>query len=275
MIEIPTGLPSEIVPLSWLIGEWRGQGMIEYPVDGEQRLHPFTQYIRFRDDGLGGLEYEARAELISTDAAPDASAPGTDASGLDGTHSGGTARTGGGIAAPIGAGAPTGIDTSATESGEPETSPLAVELGFWRLARPRDAGDTGPGMLPPSRESSFPDVDSVETLRDENDAFPLEVSIAHPTGVVEQYSGTIAGPRIDLATSGVLRAEGTADYRSATRMYGLVGGRLFWAWDIEALGTELQTHASAQLDRVIPATDDGTDPADPAPAAGSAAGAAS
>lgn len=222
MIEIPTGLPSEIVPLSWLIGEWRGAGMIEYPVEGEQRLHPFSQYLRFRDDGLGGLEYEARAELISTGAA--------DAAEVDAS----------------------GAETAAAESAaEPETSPLAVELGFWRLARPRDAGDTGPGMLPPSRPTSFPDVDSVEALRDANDAFPLEVSIAHPTGVVEQYRGTIAGPRVDLETSGVLRAEGAADYRSATRMYGLVGGRLFWAWDIEALGTELQTHASAQLDRVV------------------------
>ena len=76
------------------------------------------------------------------------------------------------------------------------------------------------------------------------------MTLAHPTGVSELYYGMIRGPRVDLATEGVVRSSGSAEYRSATRMYGLVQGRMFWAWDIAALGGELATHASAQLTRV-------------------------
>ena len=32
MIEIPTGLPAELVPLSWLIGVWEGTGVIDYAI---------------------------------------------------------------------------------------------------------------------------------------------------------------------------------------------------------------------------------------------------
>ncbi|MGO1545628.1 MAG: FABP family protein [Gulosibacter sp.] len=131
-----------------------------------------------------------------------------------------------------------------------ESSPLTAETGFWRLARTHNDGDVGPGFLPPTAEPSLRNAEDVETLRNAEDGFDLEVSIAHPTGVAEQYYGMIRGPRIDLATNGVLRSENAKDYQAATRMYGLVNNQMFWLWNIKALGQELATHASAQLSRV-------------------------
>ena len=97
-------------------------------------------------------------------------------------------------------------------------------------------------------------VDDVEALRNAAGGFDLEVTLAHPTGLAEIYTGTITGPRIDLATSSVQLAEGAHAYESATRMYGLVNNMLFWAWDIAALGQELATHASGQLSRITTET---------------------
>jgi len=32
--ELPTDLPADIVPLSWLLGIWEGSGVIDYTADG-------------------------------------------------------------------------------------------------------------------------------------------------------------------------------------------------------------------------------------------------
>jgi len=202
MIEIPTDLPPEIVPLSWLLGVWEGTGVVEYEVHGEQRVHPFRQRVSFSHDGLGYLNYSAFVWLQEG------------------------------------------------EGDFPETTPLTAETGYWRIARERDDSDTGPGYLPPSAPSKIADADAVEGLRGEDNAFPLEVSIAHPTGVVELYLGSIRGPRIDLASDAIVRSAGAKEHTASTRMYGLVGGKLLWAWDIAALGQELATHASGQLEKV-------------------------
>lgn len=201
MMEIPVDLPSELVPLTWVIGTWEGNGMIEYKVGEQLRKHPFRQRVEFRHDGQPFLEYRSHVWLLD-DSDPDA------------------------------------------------ISPLTSETGYWRLARTRTDGDVGPGMLPPTAAASIADADGVEALRNEHDGFDLEVTLAHPTGISEVYYGMVRGPRIDLATEGVLRTAGAKEYRASTRMYGLVNNQMFWAWDMAALGQELATHASAQLDRV-------------------------
>jgi len=90
----------------------------------------------------------------------------------------------------------------------------------------------------------------VETLRNAQGAFDIEVAIIHPTGVSEFYLGQAKGPRIDLATDAVVRSATAKPYAAATRLYGLVEGHLLWAWDMAALGQDLRTHASARLARV-------------------------
>ena len=136
----------------------------------------------------------------------------------------------------------------AEAGGEP--TPLVTETGYWRLARALGEGDQGPAMLPARGASRYTDADSVETLRNADGGFDIEVSLVHPGGVSELYLGQVKGPRIDLATDAVVRGSGAKDYSAATRLYGLVDGHLLWAWDIAALGQDLRTHASARLAKV-------------------------
>ncbi len=68
MIEIPTGLPAELVPLSWLIGVWEGTGVIDYAVGEERVSQEFGQRISFSHDGLPFLNYSSYTWLIGGDA---------------------------------------------------------------------------------------------------------------------------------------------------------------------------------------------------------------
>lgn len=126
-------------------------------------------------------------------------------------------------------------------------TPLATELGYWRLSRTLLPEDAGPGLLPGSDVRPFDTAQSVEALRTSSGGFEIEAQILHPDGISELYLGQVKGPRIDLATDAVLRTSGAKDYAAATRLYGLVESHLLWAWDIAALGQDLRTHASARL----------------------------
>jgi hypothetical protein len=128
--------------------------------------------------------------------------------------------------------------------------PFVSETGYWRLARDIRADEPGPALLPPTAPPGVVGVDDVEALRDEDGAFPLEVSIVRPDGVSEVYLGRVTPARIDLATDAVVRTVHAKDYSAATRLYGLVEGRLLWAWDVAALGHPLASHASGTLERV-------------------------
>ena len=94
--------------------------------------------------------------------------------------------------------------------------PLAAEAGYWR---PRPEGQ-------------------------------LEVTLAHPTGVVEIWVGSAGGGKIELQTDVVARTESAKEYTAGHRLYGLVDGDLFWAFDMAAMGLPLQSHASGRLKRV-------------------------
>ncbi|EYT65944.1 MULTISPECIES: FABP family protein [Curtobacterium] len=131
-----------------------------------------------------------------------------------------------------------------------EHTPLAAEMGYWRIDRPTEPGDRGPAMLLGEGPTPFSTVESVEALRNTTDGFDVEAAIIHPTGVNELYVGRVLKGRIDLSTDAVLRSPNAKDYSAATRLYGLVEGKLFWAWDIAALGRELTSHASGQLAKV-------------------------
>jgi len=197
MIELPAHLPSELVPLSWLIGLWEGTGVVHYKVGDDVLEHEFGHRLSFSHDGLPYLNY-----------------------------------------------------TSYTWSLDDELTPHATETGYWRLARPAEAGDQGPGMLPGEGPRPYTTAEEVETLRNAAGGFDIEVSIVHPRGVSELYLGQVKGPRIDLATDAVMRTATAKEYSAATRLYGLVDAKLLWAWDIAALGQDLRTHSSGTLTRV-------------------------
>ena len=197
MIEIDASVPSELAPLSWLIGLWEGTGVVHYTIGDEVREVEFGQRLTFTHDGLPYLNYQSYTWLL-----------------------------------------------------DEATTPHVSETGYWRLSRPADTGDVGPGMLPGVGPRPFTTAEQVETLRNANDAFDIEVSLVHPSGVSELYLGQVKGPRIDLATDAVVRTAAAKEYSAATRIYGLVENRLLWAWDIAALGQDLRTHSSGSLDRV-------------------------
>jgi len=78
----------------------------------------------------------------------------------------------------------------------------------------------------------------------------VEVTMAHPTGFVEIYLGNVAFNRVELRTDVVARTETAKEYTGGTRLYGLIGEDLGWAYDMAAVGQKLQSHLSAQLKRV-------------------------
>ncbi|MEV7693251.1 FABP family protein [Microbacterium sp. NPDC089189] len=198
MIELPTDLPADLAPLSWLLGVWEGTGVIDYEADGHHFTGEFTHRVSFSHDGGPALNYSASAWIID---------------------------------------------------GEQRT-PLVAEVGFWRLVRPVDAAEPGPGLLPGIGEAPLRTVDDVEALRTPEGGFEIEVDLVHSDGVSELYLGQIQGPRIDIATDAVVRSASAKPYTAATRLYGLVDGHLLWAWDVAALGSELGSHASARLAKV-------------------------
>ena len=94
--------------------------------------------------------------------------------------------------------------------------PSGTELGFWR------AGGEG----------------------------EAELLLAHPTGIVEMYYGTVEPGRIELQTDGIIRSPQAKEYSSAKRMYGLVKSNLMWVMDMTAAGQPMSSHVSAELKRV-------------------------
>ncbi len=215
MFHLDTSVPAELAPLSWLLGVWEGTGVIDYKVGSdeaaEHRTAEFGQRVSFSHDGLPYLNYSSSTWLL----------PSVDEG------------------------------AQADEAAAPgEIAAHVAESGYWRLHRPLVDADPGPGMLPGVGARVYTTADEVETLRNADGGFDIEVAIIHPTGVSEFYLGQVKGPRIDLGTDAVVRSATAKEYAAATRLYGLVDGHLLWAWDMAALGQELRTHASARLARV-------------------------
>ncbi|QTE29216.1 FABP family protein [Pengzhenrongella sicca] len=110
---LPDGLAPEAYPLAWLVGRWRGEGVVSYPGIEEAA---FVQDVRFDHDGGPYLRYTSTIRLVVVpddpaalldEAAREAVAvEGEDAPGADG---------------PV----------------------WATESGFWRIApeRPPELGD--------------------------------------------------------------------------------------------------------------------------------------
>lgn len=97
-----------------------------------------------------------------------------------------------------------------------EVRPLAQETGYWR-----------------------PETDG-----------SLELLLAHPTGYSEIYVGNAVGAKIELQTDVVARTETAKPYTAGHRLYGLVEGKLLWAYDMAAMDQPLQPHLSATLEKV-------------------------
>ena len=101
--------------------------------------------------------------------------------------------------------------------------PLATEAGFWR-ARPGNV---------------------------------VEVTLAHPTGYSEVWLGSlevtgmvnavITGARIDMRSEQIIATPNAKPYSAGHRLYGLVNGRLLWAFDMAAMGEPMTNHLAVNL----------------------------
>ena len=67
MLDLPTDLPADIVPLSWLLGVWEGTGVIDYTVGDTAYSGEFAHRVSFSHDGGDYVNYAAHAWLLGAE----------------------------------------------------------------------------------------------------------------------------------------------------------------------------------------------------------------
>ena len=77
----------------------------------------------------------------------------------------------------------------------------------------------------------------------------LEVVLAHNTGIAEGWVGTFDGPKIQLVLDQGYSAPTAKIVTEGARLYGLVAGELFFAYDMATNSQELQAHIWSSLER--------------------------
>lgn len=114
---LPEGLAPEVYPLAWLVGRWRGDGVVVYPTIPEARI---VQEVVVDHDGGPYLRWSSTLWL----AADDGDGGGADADGGDGKGSDAEGDAEGGVG-----------------RGEPARGQLwATESGYWRVPPDRPGG---------------------------------------------------------------------------------------------------------------------------------------
>lgn len=78
----------------------------------------------------------------------------------------------------------------------------------------------------------------------------LEVTIAHSSGSGEGWVGLYDGPKIQLHMDKSYGAPSSVAIDEGVRLYGLVEGELFFAYDVAINGYPLQAHLWSTLPRV-------------------------
>ncbi|MDR1392429.1 MAG: FABP family protein [Bifidobacteriaceae bacterium] len=225
-----TELAHEVYPLAWLVGLWRGQGSIGY---GPIKPGHLTQELRFTPGDGPYLTYSARTWLMPGPPPP----PGPPSPPGPAAPDGQTASSDAVPTAPstkstnLSDPAPAAPSAKSTNPSDPvPTAPSDWQLwheesGFWRVSPGQDQLD------PP---------------------FQIEAVITDAAGYLSLYLGQVDGPRIDLGTDAMVRSASAPEVNAATRMYGLVNGELFWAWDIAGFGEPLGSYMALQLRRSAP-----------------------
>ena len=259
---IPDDLAPELYPLAWLVGTWRGYGILTYGRTVPEQA--VAQEMTFDHDGG---PYLRQVTTIWTLDATRSSDLDFDTPGLEGFARIAPARI---WSTETAYWRPVGQDEPDGEGGSPG-GPGAASAD-----RPDGAGTDGPGSLG-GGATSTPDPGSASADRPGGPRprtaprTRLELVSADPAGHVAVWEGWIRGPRARIATQAVGRTRTAVPLTQMNRMFGLVGGDLMWTQDMAAFGeTEPKTYASGRLGRV-----QGPDAAGIAVPAGTAAAEAS
>jgi len=77
----------------------------------------------------------------------------------------------------------------------------------------------------------------------------LEVVISYNTGITEGWVGIFDGPKIQLAMDQGYSAPTAKIVTAGSRLYGLVEGELFYAYDMATNGHPLQAHIWSTMPR--------------------------
>ena len=267
---IPDDLAPELYPLAWLVGTWRGYGILTYGRTVPEQA--VAQEMTFDHDGG---PYLRQVTTIWTLDATRSSDLDFDTPGLEGFARIAPARIWSTETAywrPVGQEEPDGEGADADGPG----AASAGDPGGAGAPGPDGAGTDGPGSLG-GGATSTPDPGSASADRPGGPRprtaprTRLELVSADPAGHVAVWEGWIRGPRARIATQAVGRTRTAVPLTQMNRMFGLVGGDLMWTQDMAAFGeTEPKTYASGRLGRV-----QGPDAAGIAVPAGTAAAEAS
>ena len=77
----------------------------------------------------------------------------------------------------------------------------------------------------------------------------MELVLAHGSGISEIWYGQAEDGKLELRTAGVSFTESAKEVTGGHRLYGNVEGDLLYAYDMAAVGQELQPHLWARLKR--------------------------
>ncbi len=247
---IPDALAPELYPLAWLVGTWRGYGILTYGQTVPEQA--VAQEMTFDHDGG---PYLRQTTTIWTLDATRSSDLDFDTPGLEGFARIAPARIWSTETAywrPVGQEEPDGEGADADGPG----AASAGDPGGAGAPGPDGAGTDGPGSLG-GGAASTPDPGSASADRPGGPRprtaprTRLELVSADPAGHVAVWEGWIRGPRARIATQAVGRTRTAVPLTQMNRMFGLVGGDLMWTQDMAAFGeTEPKTYASGRLGRV-------------------------
>ncbi len=82
-----------------------------------------------------------------------------------------------------------------------------------------------------------------------DEASQLEAMIASPSGNTQVWAGLIKGPRLQLITDAIARSASALELNAAKIVAGNVESDLFYAYDMEAFGYEMQNYLAGRLSR--------------------------
>ncbi len=186
-------LAPELYPLAWLVGRWRGAGVLAYP--GIERKRVAADVV-FDHDGGPYLRYESTLRVLDGD-----------------------------VPERIDLGAPDADFAPPTDDEVENATVWTTETGYWRAS-----------------------TDTLDGLTAEQHT--IEVLLADASGRLTAFLGWVGNGRVELASQRTIRTSTAPDVSGSRRMFGLVGGRLFWSEDLVAFGQPLQSYSSGQLTRL-------------------------